>query len=201
MAEAVAALGLASAIITIVDCGTRIIRRLREFSSDIENVPEAFRHANARLTLLVDILRRIGRQVSDGYMDEVTMDSLRPVVKECWDLVKSLKGKLRNLLPAKYASDWQRRARALRSLAHDTKIQKIDAELERYICLLTLHQATAPSSQPATLSPNLPLVPVFMVPFYRDKSFVGREAVCEEIKLKISKKPSLVVLAGIAGVG
>ena len=51
MAEALAVVGLVSSIVQFVDFGTKIIRRLEEFTSNAGDVPKTFRSIQAQLPL------------------------------------------------------------------------------------------------------------------------------------------------------
>lgn len=209
MAEALAVVSLVSAIVQFVDFGTKVLNRLDEFKSDINEVPKTFRGIKIQLPLIVDTLKRTQKQADAGHFDDSTANALKPVVDGCLEQVKLLERILNKNVPAEKTSSWQRRLLAIKSLAHDDEVQQINSTLEHYIDLLTFHQATSNSEllvrktpQLSTGNPvNLPRKPVFMVPFHRDDMFVGRTEILNEIKLKLSKQQHRAVLAGIGGVG
>ena len=209
MAEALAVISLVSDIVQFVDFGTKVLNRLDEFKSDINEVPKTFRSIKAQLPLIVDTLKRTQKQADAGHFNDVTANALKPVVYGCLEQVKLLERILYKNVPAEKTSSWQRRLLAIKSLAHDNEVQQINSRLEHYIHLLTFHQATSNSElliretpQLSTGSPvNLPRKLVFMVPFHRDDMFVGRAEILNEIKLKLNKQQRRAVLAGIGGVG
>jgi hypothetical protein len=43
--EALAAVGIVANIIQIVDFGSRVLKRLKEYQSKLGEIPEAFRHS------------------------------------------------------------------------------------------------------------------------------------------------------------
>ncbi|KAF2472946.1 uncharacterized protein BDR25DRAFT_353255 [Lindgomyces ingoldianus] len=57
MAEALAAVGIASNIIQLVDFGTQVLKRLNQYQSTIKEIPEAFCHIKSELPVLLDALR------------------------------------------------------------------------------------------------------------------------------------------------
>jgi hypothetical protein len=65
MAEAVAVIRLVSAIVQLVDYGTKIIKRLNEFQSDIDQVPQTFRDIKNQLPLLLNTLQRTKAQAAE----------------------------------------------------------------------------------------------------------------------------------------
>ena len=58
MAEALAIVGLVSAIAQFVDFGLKIVERLQDFHSSVNEVPKAFRDVRVELPLLLDTLKR-----------------------------------------------------------------------------------------------------------------------------------------------
>ena len=209
MAEALAVIGLVSAIVQFVDFGSKVLNRLNEFKSDTDEVPKTFRSIKIQLPLMVDTLERTQKQAAAGHFNDTTANALKPVVDGCLEQVKRLDRILDKDIPAENASSWQRRLLAIKILAHDKDVQQISSMLDHYIPLLTFHQATSNSELlirempqlSASTVVNLPRKPVFMVPFHRDDMFVGRAEILNEIKLKLNKQQRRAVLAGIGGVG
>jgi uncharacterized protein YeeX (DUF496 family) len=72
MAEAVAVIGLISVIDQLVDYGTRIIKCLNKFQSDINQISKIFRDIKNQLLLLLNILQRIKTQTETDNIDENT---------------------------------------------------------------------------------------------------------------------------------
>lgn len=60
--ESLAAVGLAANIIQFIEIGTRVVKRLHDFSERHGDVPEVFRGINVRLPLLIEGFRRYGNE-------------------------------------------------------------------------------------------------------------------------------------------
>jgi hypothetical protein len=210
MAEALAIVGLVSAIVQFIDSGSKVVQRLHEYSSDLHELPKTFQDINVQLPLLMDTLRRTQRQATAGHVSNATAVALKPLIDACLDEIKALEIVLDKTLPSQKSSSWQRRLLALRSLAHDKDVERSVTKLESHIRLLTFHQSTSHSDQLLTLrvspptysiAPHQPSKPVFMVPFDRDETFVGRKDILDSINQKFNARQRRAVLTGIGGVG
>jgi hypothetical protein len=204
MAEALAVIGLVSAIAQFTDYGIRVVDRMDEFNSNISEVPKTFREIRIQLPLIIDTLDRTQNQADRGRVSEATARALKPLVDSCLEQVKLLSDILDRNVPVDNASSWQRRLQALKSLAHDKDVQRITSVLASHVQLLTFHQATSSSDLSSSLllqASAQPRKPVFMVPFDRDHDFVGRVEILNNIKLEVNTGLRRAVLAGIGGVG
>lgn len=100
MAEALAIIGLVSAIVQFVDFGSKIVERLQDFYSSVNEVPKAFRDVKVELPLLLDALKRTQAQAESGAVSRETQEALLPVIEGCRTqvelldstLVKTLRG-------------------------------------------------------------------------------------------------------------
>lgn len=54
MAETIAVVGLISSIFTLVDIGSRVARRFKEFKQEAEELTGALQSIKARLPLIID---------------------------------------------------------------------------------------------------------------------------------------------------
>jgi hypothetical protein len=59
MAEALAAVGLAASIATLVEFSTKIIKRLDEFAAAKDNIPKSSRDIKGKLLLVSNTVRRM----------------------------------------------------------------------------------------------------------------------------------------------
>ena len=143
MAEALAILGLVSAIVQFVDFGAKIVERLDEFNSDIHEVPKTFQAIEVQLPLLIDTLHRTQQQASDGHVSDETATALKPLIDACCKEITVLRIILDKTIPPKKSSSWQRRLQALKSLAHDKDVERSVTKLESHIRMLTFHQSTS----------------------------------------------------------
>ena len=209
MAEALAIVGLISAIVQFVDFGGKVVERVKEFSSEIDELPKTFQVVQVQLPLLIDSLSRTQRQAEARHVSETTAVALKPIIDACLEEIKVLQIILdKNLLPQK-SSSLQRRLLALRSLTHDKDINRSITNLERYIQLLIFHQSTSQSDELVLRSssyanntiPHQLRKSIFMVPFDRDDTFVGRQDVLGCIRQKLGASRRRAVLSGIGGVG
>jgi hypothetical protein len=213
MAEALAVIGLVSAIVQFVDFGNKVVGRLNEFRQSINEVPKTFRKINDQLPLLIDTLRRTQNQADAGHVDEETAKALKPAVDGCLAQVKQLEDILVKALPLEKDSSWDRGIKALASLAHDKTVQQITSELESHVRMLTYHQATTSSylssqlviqgtAQQSKLDPeSLPRKTCFMVTFERNPNFIGREDIMKDVDRSLKAGQNRVAIAGIGGVG
>ena|SRR5436305_8216183 len=210
MAEALATVGLVSAIVQFVDFSGKVVSRLREFSSTINELPKTFQAIQVQLPLLIDTLNRTQRQAKAGHISEATAAALTPLIDACSDEIKALQTVLDKNLPSPKSSSLQRGLLALASLSHDKDVKRIMAKLENHIRLLTFHHSASNSdellllrlsSQTNSTTPYQPRKPIFMMPFDRDDTFVGRQDILDNIRQKLNASRRRAVLSGIGGVG
>lgn len=199
MAEAVAAIGLAAAILQFIDFGGKAISRLREFHSHLEEVPKAFQNISNILPLLVDGLGKVKEQVEAGQLSDNTKQAFLPSIQKSLSEVERLNSLLKKVLPTKDESSWRRGKKAVLSLGHDSELAKIETALrddfQIMANLLTLYNIGSSHSIVV-----IPSKPVFMLPFERDSKFVGRQYTIEELHGRF-KQQRRVALAGLGGVG
>jgi N-terminal domain on NACHT_NTPase and P-loop NTPases len=99
VAEALAIVGLVSAIVQFVDFGSKVIERLNEFSSDIHELPKTFQTVKAQLPLLISTLSRTQRQATAGHVSDATAVALKPIIDACLNEIKVLQLILDKTLP------------------------------------------------------------------------------------------------------
>ena len=204
MVEALCVIGLVSSIVQFVDFGIKVVDRLNEFQSGVSQMPKPFSDIKNQLPLLIDALRRTQSQADAGHMSEKTAEALKPVIDGCLTQIKLLEDIMVKAIPAENASTWNRRFKALSSLAHDKKVQHIAATIEGYVQKLIYHQVTCtlsvrePSQQ---FKPETKPRKLFMVKFDRDPDFIGREGILREIDERLKMPRHRVAIVGIGGVG
>lgn len=153
MAEAFAAVGIAASIVQLVDFGSKILRRLSEFQSALEEVPSTFRHLKAELPLLLDTLQQTKGEIDTDSIREETRIALLPVIEGCRVEIESLDALLTKTLPTPSDSWKTKSKKAIFSLAQDAKVEKITSAIRNYIQTLTHYHAHAAAScarQPLT---------------------------------------------------
>lgn len=142
MAEALALISLVSSIAQFVDFSLRIVHRLKEFQSSLDEVPTAFLDVTIDLPLLVDTLERTKKQTEEGYFSNNTQEAIRSVVEGCRLQVERLNDILEETLPTKGDSFLKRQKRVFLSISQEKKVQQIITTFRNYIQTLTYHQAT-----------------------------------------------------------
>ena len=142
MAEAFAVAGFVASIIQFVEFGTKLISRLNEFQSNIEDVPKSFQDIQTILPLLLDTLKRTKAQADDGHVCKNTQTALIPVVNGCNTQVELLNDILSKILPQEGDSSWKRSIKAISSVGQEKKVQQILERLRNYVQTLTYHQTT-----------------------------------------------------------
>lgn len=83
MAEALAIVGLASAIVQFVDFSTKVIGRIDKFRSKNNEVPVVFRDIKIQLPLLISDLKRTKERVELHEVALETQSAVLAVVQGC----------------------------------------------------------------------------------------------------------------------
>ena len=229
MAEALAFVGLASAIIQFVDFSTRVVSRLRVFHTDVVDSPKVFQDIANRLPLMLELVKRIRTQKNAGQLDNASQDVMLPVIQSCLSQVKLLDDLLGKVLPQAQDSSWLRGRKAISSIIRESEIEKIDLTLKtdfdlliqastfQSVSRLDRHESqsaqqidveTMPppysfaglTKQKSERSESISSQPVFMVPFQRDPKFLGRQTEIQEVDLRFRSQRQ-VAIAGLGGVG
>jgi hypothetical protein len=200
MAESIAALSLTASIIQILSFGSRVVARLSDFKSDINEFPKAFRDIKTELPLLLDTLKRTKEQADLGTISQETQDALLPVINGCRSQAEQLDDMLTKVIPETNDSSWQRKRKAILSLGVEKKTQAITDTLRGYVQLLTYYQAGSLARlERASSSPQY-IEPVFIVPFDRDTKYIDRKDITLELSTRLANQRR-VALTGIGGAG
>ena len=199
------AIGLASAIVSFVDIGTKIVRRMKELS-EAGDVPEVFRDIRTRLPLLLGIVES-SRHGIDNLSPEAE-SALEEVVRQCFEQASVLDGILKRIIVSKGDSRLKKTVKASISLVEEGRVQRIATALRDNVQLLIFLNVTpAEKGKPRAQrrpSESLPsynsATGLFLVPFSRDEHFVGREGSLHSIALALGTQ-NRVAISGIGGVG
>jgi hypothetical protein len=116
MAEAVALVGLASAIVQFVDFAGKIIARLNEFRSSLDQTPKTFLDLETLLQLLRETLRKIKALAEHGSLNPEAQRNVLAVVVMCNTHIKQLDDVLVKTLPTKGDSKLTRGIKAFSSM-------------------------------------------------------------------------------------
>jgi len=132
-------LAVVSSILQILDFGSKIAHRLREFYDSRNQVPRSFQEIKNTLPALTDVLKRIAE---DDCFNKDTPEAILDVVKDCQLQVEQLDIVLEEALPAEGDPLWRIGKKALSSIRQEKKMQQITKTIQNYIQILALHQAT-----------------------------------------------------------
>lgn len=146
MAEAFAVVGIVSSIIQIVDFGTKVVKRLNEYQSQLGDIPTAFRHVKTELPVLLDALRQTKAAIDARTISPRSTAALLPAVEGCGEQIQALDEVITKALPVMGESRRRKSLKAIKSLRYEGKAEKITTVIRGYIQTLTYHAATTTSS-------------------------------------------------------
>jgi hypothetical protein len=145
MAEALAVVAIVANIVQVVESGSRVLKRLKEYQSELREIPEAFRHIKAELPILLDALQQTKAVIDAGSIQDETKKALLPAVEGCGIQIKALDDVIAKVLPTPDKSWAEKGKKAFRSLRYEAKVEKITAIVRGYIQTLTYHAAASSS--------------------------------------------------------
>lgn len=101
MAEALAIVGIVASITSLVDFGSKVYDRLKEYCDHLDEVPKAFRNIATELPLILDALHYVETEnmTAGKAPSEATLAALRPVIDGCRTQVEGLDQILQKLRP------------------------------------------------------------------------------------------------------
>lgn len=200
MAEALAAIGVIANIMQLIDYSLKATSRIDEYGHRTTELPETLEHVRLRLGPLSDALRKLELGIKSGAVEKASRGHLWEAIQGCEKHIKQLTEIIKKCVPEPNASRAQRTMKALGSLRYDKKIEKIDAELGKYIQGLAFH-TTASQAYDGVKGPFDAPNPTSTVPFRPDPYYVERPILMSQIEDMIDKPASRVALVGIGGVG
>lgn len=191
-------------IVQLVELSAKVTKRLVDFSSAAlqDDIPQAFKQIKTALPLVVADLQRI--QADNGYAAIRDQAALHGVVQGCLSEAQELDMILEKALPSAGDSSWERRRKALSSLKYDKKIDKIAAVMNNYVGILTLHQVVDLSRNSKFEKPPSYQQVYWLVPYDKNPSFVGRDAIFEEMESALTVEEGVqpkTALYGLGGIG
>jgi N-terminal domain on NACHT_NTPase and P-loop NTPases len=151
MAEAFAVLAIVSSIAQLVDLGSKIVSRLYEFQSSLDETPKTFRQIKTELPLLLDTLKATKEAIDAGLIKEKTAKALLPIIKACQGEIQSLDAIIVKAISAEEDSRRKRVRKEISSLFRNGDIEKISQGIHKYVQILTFYYAATSSTlQPLT---------------------------------------------------
>ena len=185
MAEALAVIGLASAIVSFVDFGSRVIRQLRRLEQETAEQPKVFQGVRTRLPLMLDLVNKIQLQLEAGMVDKSTQEHMLPIIRNCEQHTQQLELQLKKALPNLEDSAWRRGKRALSGVLQESEIGKIDQSLKQNFDLLlqagTFQTVSRLNEKGEPHSPSFTMNPVFHLNFNLDDALRRRSSANETL--------------------
>jgi hypothetical protein len=219
MAEAVAIVSLLASILQLVDFGTRLLDRLKDFSSNLQDVPETFRTISVQFRLALSTLRTVQEQAKRGEFSEAEAEALQPVVDRSLQLMKDVNLILERVVPSANASSLERRLQAFRSIKYDKKVHSANIQLLQNLHVLAFHQATHNTELTKELSmamskPTESFFPpdqnfdhglsLGSAPQLVEGAFIGRQSELTELRKMldpVSQRQNIVAVSAMGGMG
>jgi hypothetical protein len=135
-------------------------------------------------------------------IDKETQEALISVIRSCLAETKQLDKVIEKALPSTDDSSWERKFKGIKSLAYDKKIEEIAESLESYTKTLIFHQVIDNFSnlKAEQQIPSYP-DPLWLVPFDRNPSFVGRDEIFAEIDRAFAVQGGSQPKAALCGLG
>ena len=199
------AAGLASAIITFVEIGTKIVKRMKELS-EAGAIPEVFRDIRTRLPLIISIVVSTRHRTKN--LSPEDEGAFEEVVRQCFEQVSQLDEILKKVIASEGDSRLKKTVRAGISVLEEGRVHRIASSLKDNVQLLLFLNVTPAEKEkpkagrrPSEAPPPLNSAKgVFLVPFSRDERFVGRESSLQSIASSFGTQ-NRVAISGIGGVG
>lgn len=156
MAEAVALVGLFAAIAQFIEYGARLMDRLEEISSSVNDRPNALTAIRVRLPAVLGIIQRIKKQVENQFLDISEAQTLLPVIENTNAHVKSMLAIIKKSTPPKKGSFVAKYVKAMRSLSLDAEVQRISNRLQDNLQIISLFQTTSLVESTRQTYPSIP---------------------------------------------
>ncbi|MCJ1309854.1 hypothetical protein MMC25_003515 [Agyrium rufum] len=162
MAEALALIGLASALVQFVDFGTKVIRHLRQIEDQAADIASWFKSARYRLPLMLDLVRKIMLQMDAGLVSDKSKEAMYPVVHDCISQAQELDRLLDKFSPKSRDSSWIRGKKAIYAVWSESEVERIDAGLKSNFELL-MQAGTFQAINQSDGSKNISFAPTFTI--------------------------------------
>ena len=196
MAEAVAVIGLVSSIVQLVDSSTKIIERLDQFLSNVDEIPQSYRDLKTVLSLLRDMLSRTITEAERGLMNIYAQNFVSGAIEGCRLQIQQVDNILVSKVPKLDESGRKRTIKILCSVMQERKVQNIVGRIQQH--MTNLIQQHAFLHTPTSSSSVKPLL--FTLPFTKHLNFTGRQIEVDGIDEHFQTHDR-VALTGSGGVG
>ena len=202
MAEAMAIIGLASAITTLIETGTRVVQRLKE----AKDSGSLFIEVADQLPLLLEVVKELQENLKGSSIDQNVSRALSRTVEGCLRQANVLGALLEKSASGTHDSKIQRIRKTIGGIRNESKVREIQRILETYKTTLMLHLGQS-AMKGINIGTQLKPDKFCQIPASQISYFVGREELLGEIDLSLlpaMKEPyhrRITVLHGMGGQG
>ncbi|KAL4981967.1 hypothetical protein BDW68DRAFT_182990 [Aspergillus falconensis] len=198
--------GATASIVSLVDFGLKVCRRLNDYNDKVQNLPGTFRALSEQLPLIVDTVSNIRQNCELNNIDisESTLRALVIVIQGLRDQIHVLNDMLDKITTTPDDSVWDRHLKMFRSLRLESDVNRIYTVIRNYRDTLLSYQASRYQGlAPVVLDPDFQ--PIIEFPDTRQSpAFVGREDILSAIEHHFDNdkgSPRKVVLRAMGGQG
>ena len=127
MAELIAAgaaIGIASSLVTFSDVAWRVLKRLKEYSDRVEEVPAVIKHIKAQLPILMERVAELGQENEDESSIISPQSALAVAVRNCGEQIKDLDVLTMKMCLEKGDPKFKQLRKALFSVRHEKRCQR-----------------------------------------------------------------------------
>ncbi|TAQ88907.1 hypothetical protein B7494_g2749 [Chlorociboria aeruginascens] len=204
MAEALALIGLVSAVVNFADVGTRVAERLRDFRKSGQQLPGQLSDVSAQLDLLIDIANQVRGETVLKQLSERRRTALLQTINGCTRRTQELATMIEKIAISEGDSRATRVVKAFRAIGQESKIQAVVRVLETYKSLIALNLLQDTLRYPNEVVRTMG-VEHYQVPSLKVLQFWGRvetlQTVATCLRPCVCESPKIAVLFGMGGAG
>ena len=207
MAEAIAAVGFAGALVQLTEFSYEILKRMVQIRSRIGPAyAKPFREIENQLPLLLSIVERIRPQITARNVSEADEIALKKTIDGCHDQARRLDALLDDVFPARDAPRLVQLWKAMTSVRKERRFLLIEQALEHYKSTLTLYLALESQSKISNEISTPEQTVRYCVPSVQVSCFVGREGALLDLSQKLGSSENIAhvrvaVVLGMGGLG
>lgn len=199
MAEALAAVGVASNMVQFITLAYTVANRTSSFCASTKDAPEVFRSLSIQLPLIIDICNRYR-----ALPQQEDSAALEDVLDQCTNQTRELQELLGKMLPMPADSFATKAWKATKSVMLEKKVQQYSTKLETFKTLISLKLGLLTYTAVTGTDTVKPKASCVYLPSGRVGSFVGRKRFLNMIDQTLKPgldEPKVCVLIGLGGQG
>jgi ankyrin repeat protein/tetratricopeptide (TPR) repeat protein len=206
MAEAVAAIGLAASVASLIEIGGKVVSRVRDYKARESRGPAVFQDITDQMPLLLKVLEQLQERITRDLSPQNTDDlekALSRTIEGCARQVKEINVLIEKWLPSADDSRLKRARKVLGSLQSEKKILEALRILETYKSTIIMVFTASRTSMDGWFS----LDTFYDIPSRQCSHFVRRTSLLDQMASELedntaSKRTrNIVVLHGMGGQG